>query len=74
MSSLTAAETFNQGYRLFSGFLMLRGSSAHSINDRPSFQFPAKNACYDLPFLICFVYFLSGLCDESVPPASIMHV
>ena len=34
--SQTAAETFNQGHRLSSGFLMLRGSSAHSINDRPS--------------------------------------
>ena len=36
VSSLTAAVTFKQGHRLFSVFLMLRGSSAHSINDRPS--------------------------------------
>ena len=36
MSSLTAAETLKQGHRLFSVILMLRGSSAHSINDRPS--------------------------------------
>ena len=36
MSSLTAAETFKQGHRLFSVFLMLHGSSAHLINDRPS--------------------------------------
>ena len=38
VSSLTAAETFKQGHRLFSVFLMLRGSSAHSINDRPGFH------------------------------------
>ena len=37
MSSLTAAETLKQGHRLFSVILMLRGSSAHSINDRPSY-------------------------------------
>ena len=36
MSSLTATETFKQGLRLFIVFLMLRGSSAHSIIDRPS--------------------------------------
>ena len=36
---LTAAETFNQGHRLSCGVLMLRGSSAHSINDRPSYRF-----------------------------------
>ena len=36
VSSLTAAKIFKQGHRLFSVFLMLRGSSAHSINDRPS--------------------------------------
>ena len=38
VSSLTATETLKQGHRLFSVILMLRGSSAHSIIDRPSFM------------------------------------
>ena len=36
VSSLTATETLKQGHRLFSVILMLRGSSAHSVNDRHS--------------------------------------
>ena len=36
MGCFLTAETFNQGHRLSCGVLMLRGSSAHSINDCPS--------------------------------------